>query len=160
MTSETFKPRVRPRNLTDAVLALSVAVLQALVLYALPAIIGFSLTRSIDVAFFSAAAAALAVVSFSVKELVADSAGIRLSRLVGSPKFVPWGSITSIQEAPRSELIWRGWLWPLFPSREMTFSLTSIGHYRIQFGSRSVYFPPLEPEAFQATVLRRLGERA
>jgi hypothetical protein len=158
MTDTVFEPRVSPRSFADAVLSLGVGTVQVAILFGFPAIIGFLLTSSLDVAIGSSVAAYLVFASFIVRKLAISSTGIRFPRLLGSPKFVPWDAVVFVQEAPRRELIWHGWLWPLFPSREMTPSFTSIGHYRIQFGSEYVYFPPREPKAFLAAIHAHLDD--
>src|SRR5205823_4800031 len=68
---------------------------------------------------------------FMVRRLSVASDGLHFHRVLGSPKFLAWERISSVAVAPRTELILRGWLWPLFPSREITPSLSALQHYRI-----------------------------
>lgn len=152
MSEEIFKPRVMPRDIPDGLLSLAIGLLQTAVLFVIPGFAFFFLTRDASVGFAAAVIAYFAFPLFSVSKIVVTSRGIRLSRILGSPKLIPWSAIESVELAPRSELVWHGWLWPIFPAKEMTPSLTSLGHYRIQFNGTSIYFPPNDPEAFKASV--------
>lgn len=156
MTDLTFLPRVTPRNRMDALLSFGIALLQLFALFVFPALVCFWLTHS--------GLAALAIVFvflivfrlFVVDSVTVTPGGLRFARRLGNPTFLAWSAIVSVEEAPRAELIVRGWLWPLFPAREMTPSFTSHGHYRVVYAGGCVYFPPDEPLAFEAAIQRYL----
>ena len=160
MTALTFKPRVAPRNAADALITTGVGVLQVLILLGVPGLIVFALTRSAPMALLCVLAINLFFLLMSVSRIVLNDEGIRLVRIFGGPRFIAWDAIERVVEAPRKELIVRGWLWPMFPPREFTTSLSSLGHYRIEFGQRSVYFPPKDEAGFVAAVNARLAQRA
>jgi hypothetical protein len=88
--------------------------------------------------------------SFAVTRLTLSTQGIRFHRVFGSPRFLPWDRIVSVAVAPRRELVLQGWLWPPFPAREMTASLTAREHVRISWQDGYCYFPPVELEAVLA----------
>lgn len=141
-----------PRDVLDCLISLTVGIFQSAVLFGLPGFVFFCLTENASAGFAAALIAYFTFLLFSVSKIVVTLEGIRLSRVLGSPKFIPWSAIESIELAPRSELIMHGWLWPIFPAKEMTPSLTSVGHYRIQLNDTSVYFPPDDSVAFKALV--------
>ena len=159
MNDAIFRPQVLPRDLTDALVALVVGIFQTLVLFVLPGAIGFWLSDSMVLAVFASMLAYLIYACFLVSHLELSPRGIEFSRLLGTPKFLPWSSITAVEEVSRSEVVRRGWLWPLFPAREMTPSLSSLGHYAIRFGKDCVYFPPRDPVAFMEAVRSLRGEQ-
>lgn len=152
MTEVIIKPHARPRDIADGVLSLGVGLLQVFVIFGLPGFVFFWVTNNTILGFAAAVAAYFVFLLFSVSKLVVTPEGIRLSRILGSPKFIAWSTIESIQVAPRSELIWHGWLWPIFPANEMTPSFTSVGHYRIRYNDRLVYFPPNDPVSFMEAI--------
>lgn len=90
----------------------------------------------------------------TVGRLRIDQAGIRFGRRAGRPAFLPWNSIRSIRPASRREVVLRGWLLPPIPPREATRSMTSVGHYRIEWEGGYTFYPPLEELAFRSAVER------
>jgi len=140
----TIKPRLTPRNLSDALLSTAIGSIQIVVLFLLPAWLVYVWTGSMAVAGGVALASYGIFGLFSVTALQVDQTGIKLKRILGSPKSVPWSEVMQVREAPRWELIVNGWLWPLFPSRELTPSYTSIGHFRFQYGDQYFFYPPLD----------------
>jgi hypothetical protein len=100
----------------------------------------------------------VAVISalYSVASIAVNDRGIVFSRIFGNPKFLAWQDIKEIAPASRRELILHGWLWPLLPAREMTPSLTSMGHYRIAWTKGWCYFPPQDAESFLRLVAGHL----
>ena len=96
---------------------------------------------------------------FMVRRLTVSSDGLRFHRVLGSPKFLAWERISSVAIAPRNELILRGWLWPLFPSRESTPSLSALKHYRITWDGGFCYYPPARTEDFEQYVVTKLQTR-
>lgn len=121
-----------------------------------PALLAFFLTHSLGIAFLAFCVAYGIALLFMVRRLTITSDGLRFHRILGSPKFIQWDRISSIAVAPRSELILRGWLWPLFPSREITPSLSVLRHYRITWDFGFCYYPPAHTEDFEQHVVTRL----
>ena len=152
-------PRIQPRGLADGLLSAVIGLVQVAVLFGIPALAAYLLTRSGIIAFAAFCAAYGLFLSFSVVRISVSSEGIRFHRWFGSPRFLPWQSIIAVTVAPRSELILRGWLWPLFPAREMTACLSSLQHYRITWDGGSCYYPPADPSLFEQYVTTNLRSR-
>ncbi|UUZ54303.1 PH domain-containing protein [Massilia sp. H-1] len=160
MNELIFKPRVAPRNGTDVLITTGVGLLQVLVLIGIPGMIVLAVTRDLRIAMLSILAINTLFLFMSVTKVIVSDEGIRLSRVLGGPRLIAWESVKRVEEAPRRELIVRGWLWPIFPPREFTTSLSSLGHYRIEFGDKSVYFPPKDAAKFVAAVQQQLDKRS
>jgi hypothetical protein len=159
MNELIFKPRVAPRDGIDALITTGVGVVQVLALIDIPGMIVLALTRDVRITMLSVVAINILFVLMSVTKIIVSDEGIRLSRVLGGPRLIAWETVKRIEEAPRKELIVRGWLWPIFPPREFTTSLSSLGHYRIEFGERFVYFPPKDEAGFVAAVQGQLDKR-
>ncbi len=155
MTYQVINPRILPRNFADAALGLAVGLAEIFVVFAL---LMPTAVTAIGVLTGSAIAAAITlgllylllpvvVLLVTVWQLRIDAEGIEFVRALGSPKKIPWSSVTSIEEASQKEVVVRGWL-TSFPPREATTSLSSIGHYRISWQGGSAYFPPADVEHF------------
>ncbi len=156
-TSIRVKPRIMARGAADFCVGLFI-VFPALflALFILPGVIAFLLSRSWYVALAVPLVIYFVYLAFSVWSITLTAEGIRFNRLIGVPKFLPWDSISSVEVAPRWELVRHGWLWPLLPAREMTASLTSLQHYRIRWQSGFCYYPPADTEAFEQYVSTHL----
>jgi len=141
-----------PRDMLDVVICVSVAAVQLLALVGLPAGVTVLATGNADAGTSVALGVLLVWLLFSVRYIRCDGQGLHLKRVLGSPKLIPWGQIDSVEEASRRELVLRGWLWPLFPAREMTTSLTAQGHYRIRFKGRDLYYPPGDSAQFLSAI--------
>lgn len=153
-------PRIKPRDFADfCIVAFIASPIIIGVLIVVPAIIAFIFTRSFTIALLVSLAIYVIFLLFSVSHLTFSPDGIRFHRILGSPKFLSWNRIVSISEAPRWELIFWGWLLPVFPAREMTASFSSVGHYRIQWDSGYCYFPPKFPDTFEKYVQQKLERR-
>ena len=152
-------PRIWPRDLADVGLSVPIGLFMGTVHFGLPAAVAFLLTRSGVIAFVVFCAAYGCFISFTVFRISVSPDGIRFHRWFGSPKFLAWEHITSVAVAPRSELIVRGWLWPLFPLREMTACMSSLHHYRITWDAGSCYYPPADPALFEQYVAANLKIR-
>jgi hypothetical protein len=152
-------PRIQPRGFSDGFLSAIVGLFQAAVLFGLPALAAYLITHSGIVAFAAFCAAYCLFLSFTVVRISISSLGIRFHRRFGSPRFLAWERITSVAVAPRRELISRGWLWPLFPAREMTACLSSLQHYRITWDGGTCYYPPADPNLFEQYVSANLKTR-
>lgn len=156
-TSIRAKPRIMARDTVDFCVTVFVVLpAQFLALFIFPGVIAFLLSRSWYVALAVPAIIYVVVLAFSVWSITLTPEGIRFHRLVGVPKFLPWSSVSSVEVAPRWELIRRGWLWPLLPAREMTVSLTSLQHYRISWQAGFCYYPPADAQAFEQYVSTHL----
>jgi len=153
----SFSPKVSTQDGLDAVLAVLLGGLLTAVLFGLPALIAFFFTHSFIVAAATFIVFYLFFLGFSVWSLSASEHGLRLHRLLGGPRLIPWDQITSIREVSRTEVILEGWLWPLFPPREFTPCLSSLGHFRIDFEGRHIYYPPRDVEQFRRVVVSRLS---
>jgi hypothetical protein len=152
----TFSPRVATQDWLDVLLAALLGVLLAVALFGLPAIIVFLVTHSTLAAVATFVIVYLCFLAFSVWSLSGSDYGLRLHRLLGGPRVIPWSQITSIREVCRAEVIIQGWLWPLFPPREFTPCLSSVGHFRIDYDGGHIYYPPRDIEKFRSFVADRL----
>jgi hypothetical protein len=148
----SFDPRVAPRDAGDAAISLAIGTCQILILFGLPGALVHALIGSTTLTVATVLLLYLAFALYSVTKVELNLEGIRFVRVLGHPRFLPWSEISDVVEASRSELILHGWLWPLVLPREMSPSCTSLGHFRIQFGKRFVYFPPKDPQLFLAAV--------
>jgi len=152
-----ISPRVRPHGLLDfCIVAFIVSPLLLAILFGIPAIAVFIITNSSVAALLAAVLVWIVFALFTVSHLTLSPEGIRFHRVLVSPKFLPWNRIISITQAPRLELILRGWFWPPFPAKEMTTSLASVGHYKIQWDDGFCYFPPNLPNVFEKHVQENL----
>ena len=148
----TVPARFWPRSGSDAFISMSLGLLQVAILFILPSILIALLLQNILIGIGAYFALLFFWTLFSVRMLRVSENGMEFVRVFGSPKQLSWNEITSVEKAARSETIVHGWLWPPFPTREMTFSLTSLGHYRISYGSKWVYYPPKDSEEFESLV--------
>ena len=153
-----ISPRILPRGVVDLLVAVAVGTCQTLVLFGIPAMIVFVLTHSPFASFLTFVAVYIVFLLFSVRYISLGSDGILFHRVWGTPKLLPWGSITGIETVPRNELVLRGWLWPIFPAREMTASLTSLNHYRISWVGGFRYYPPRDAPEFERHALSRIRQ--
>jgi hypothetical protein len=151
-----IRPRLLPRDFLDVCLGLPIGLLQVSILFGLPALFAFALTRSLGIAFLAFCLAYGFALLFMVRRLTVATDGLRFHRVLGSPKFLSWNRISSISIAPRGELILRGWLWPLFPSREITPSLSALQHYRITWDTGFCYYPPAHTKDFEQHVVTKI----
>jgi hypothetical protein len=121
-----------PRSLSDFLITILIAApLQLGGLFVVPAFASFAIFRSETLTLLVLIAIYFAFLTLSVWSITLSEDGIHFRRFLGSPKLLLWNEVVSIEVTPRWELIRKGWLWPLIPAREMTTSLTSLGHYRI-----------------------------
>lgn len=145
-----FSPRFLPRGIVDfAITTLIAFPIQATGLFVVPAFVTGLLFSSIELALFTAVLVYVLFLLFSVWSVSLSNDGIRFKRMLGGPKFLAWSEVTSVTEVTRWELIRKGWIWPLFPAREMTACLSSVKHYRISWHEGFCYFPPSDTHAFE-----------
>jgi hypothetical protein len=156
-----IKPRIMPRSLSDFLITILIAApLQLGGLFVVPAFVSFLVFRSETLTLLVLIAIYFAFLALSVWSITLSEDGIHFRRFLGSPKLLRWNEVVSIEVTPRWELIRKGWLWPLIPAREMTTSLTSLGHYRITWANGFCYYPPLDVELFEKHVSNFLENRA
>lgn len=161
MAKVVVHSRTRPHNALDAF----VTVVSLLLIAAATTLVAFGvldLVLASDVAaVLGLAVAALLLIAIgarAVRSLELDDTGIRFDRVFGSPTFLEWEHITSIRPADRAEVVLRGWLVPPYPPRGDALTLTSLGHYRIDWkGGGYRFFPPADVPTFLAVVERNWG---
>jgi hypothetical protein len=159
-TSFKIRPRMAPRDGADVLLGLFVTGLfQILLLGVLPSVLAYLLTDSVLWAFGTYMVCYVAVLSFVVWSVRLSARGIHFIRLLGSPRFLPWEEVTDVAEASRRELVIYGCLWPPFPAREMTPTLSLLGHFRIRWRNGWCYYPPRDAEVFKRLVDEYRGGR-
>jgi hypothetical protein len=148
-----FRPRFWPRGLWDLSITIIIGIsLQFVGLFIVPAAVALFVFGSAKAALLAALLVYVAFLLLSVWSVSLSHEGIRFKRVLGGPKLIPWSELTSVTEVSRSELISRGWLWPLIPAREMTACLSSLGHYKIAWRGGFCYYPPADAPAFESTV--------
>jgi hypothetical protein len=121
-------------------------------LLVLPALVAGVFFQSFIIGFVVYCLAYGMFLLFVVRKLSIDDNGILFVRVLGSPKILKWTDIESIEKVSRKELILRGWLWPLFPAREMTACLSSKNHFRIKWRDGFCYFPPRHEGDFEELI--------
>ena len=154
MKTLILKARVLPRGVSDAAVTGAVGFVQMFVLFFVPACVVGTVARSLEAGLFTCLIIYVFWLLFTVRHLRCDEQALEFVRTLGMPKRIPWAELGSVEEVPRAELVLRGWLWPPFPAREMTPSLTSIGHYRISWREGDAYFPPRDVQAFLEAIRR------
>jgi hypothetical protein len=153
-----------PRDFIDIFLGLPIGILLSALFFGIPALLAFILARSLGVGHFPSLLVALLAyllaygffLLFMVRRLTVAVDGLHFHRVLGSPKFLSWERISSVTVASRRELILRGWLWPLFPPREITPSLSALHHYRVTWDSGFCYYPPAHTKDFEQHVVSKL----
>ena len=149
---QKINPKFSCDNLQDASITVLIAIIQISILFVLPSFLIYVLTGSESIAWLAFLSIYILFLSYSVFSISVGEEGIRFNRLFGTPKSLSWSEITAIESVSRKELIFKGWLWPLFPAKEMTFCLSSNGHYKIIYHGGYCYYPPANPENFIALI--------
>ncbi|MGO9002587.1 MAG: hypothetical protein ACLPYZ_12675 [Limisphaerales bacterium] len=163
-----IKPRILPRDFIDVCLGFPIGLLLVTLFFGVPALAAFLIARafgvSIDLSLIAAFVAYCLFYGFfllfMVRRLTVAPDGLHFHRVLGSPKFLAWERISSVVVAPRSEVVIRGWLWPPFPSREITPSLSALQHYRISWDGGFCYYPPARVEDFEQYVVSKIQTRS
>jgi hypothetical protein len=153
-------PHLRPRDAVDVIAGIPLGLLAVIELNIAPTVVtlitlrlaGAGWIQSAAVAFLFYFAIGVLILLHAVSRLELDADGIRFVRLLGWPRFIPWSEINDISPATRREVLLHAWLWPPWPRRDSTASLTALGHFRIVFGNQVRYFPPSNPEEFALQV--------
>lgn len=138
-----IKPRILPRSILDILICMPAMIIQMLLVFAVPVLMVFLLTRSEILSLF----VFLMVWGFfllgGVRYLLIDESGISLKRVVGVPKFISWDDLESVEISSPFNTIIYGWLWPPVPAREMTYSLSAHEHVQFTYsGGKRTFFPP------------------
>lgn len=148
-----IKPRILPRSILDLLICLPAMTVQMLLLFVIPLIVIFLLTRN-EILVISVF---LLVWGFfllgGVRYLLVDEKGILLRRVVGAPRFISWDDLESVEVSSPLNTIIHGWLWPPIPAREMTYSLSA--HEHVQFtcaGGKRTFFPPKQTQELLSLV--------
>ncbi len=148
-----IKPRTLPRDFLDVLIGLFVALpIQTTPVFFLPSGLLWWFTGSFLLGFMTLLVIYAVWLCFTVWSLKLSPDGIRFVRFCGAPKFLRWEEITDISEAPRREVVLHGWLWPMFPTREMTPALSALRHFRIRWDGGFRYFPPARAEDFRRQI--------
>jgi hypothetical protein len=154
-TDVVFRPRLLPRDAWDLLILAFIAVpFQIVPLFGGIALIAYAITSSPVAAFFAFVIFCVVFLLFSVRSVCVQPAGIQFRRLLGTPKFIGWNELQSVRIATRIETVRDGWLWPLFPAREMSFGLSAKDHIRIAWQTGYCFFPPTDVAGFLALVRR------
>jgi hypothetical protein len=139
---EEFKPKLTTSGFGDFMAFFAVGAFQAAVMFVLPGYLTYTATGS-EVSGWGVGIVLYGIfLLFSVSSVGISESGIHLKRVFGTPKEVPWGRVRGFIEANPREVIVLGWLWPLFPAREMTPCMSCKGHIRIQLDDGYFYYPP------------------
>jgi hypothetical protein len=151
----TIEPRILPRGPLDAALGVTIGVLHLGVVAVLASVPTYAvkvLTQNplaVVLTFLATFFGASIFVSLcTISHLRCDEEGLEFVRAFGKPGKVPWARVESIEEASQAEVVVQGWLWPRFPMREMTATITSLGHYRIRWQGGVAYFAPRDVQRF------------
>ena len=147
------RPSTKPGDGTDFLLCIGVAVLLFGGIFVAPSVLVISLTSNT----FAGVATLIGIITiwglFTVWSLRVDRHGLTFVRALGFPHRLNWGEIESITVADRKETILRGWLWPPFPSREMSLSMSASDHIKIRTKSnRDVFYPASSIQEFERAV--------
>ncbi len=144
-------PHVKPRDLGDFCFGGLVALLQLVFLFTPPSLLVLYATRSTFGAILTLVSAAALFGLPAVRGLDLSAKGIHFRRRFGSPKFLQWDQITSIEPASALEVVLHGSFWPI-PPRECCATFSLRGHYRISWKGNYCYFPPADPDLFEQYV--------
>lgn len=157
---QTIKPRILPRDALDVVLVLVLLPYQMGVIFGIPCYIVWALTDSSDAVCIAFLIVYGVFLTFVVWSLRFDADGIHFRRLLGKPKLIPWNELRMATVVSRSELVLHGWIWPLYPPRETTFSLSALGHVRFDWPGGYCYFAPADVDQFLAEIRSHQEARA
>jgi len=158
MDALTIRPNLAPRSFADASITASLLLLAVALLAGLGVTTAHALSLPSSLPIVAVALClTLLARTRTVRAIHMNGAGIRFVRWYGTPDFLPWEQVQNIRPATRQEVIFQGWLQvPLHP-REATASLSSEGHYRIEWENGFTFYPPLDESAFREAVLRWRG---
>ena len=149
---DRIEPKTQTDDGTDRAVSLVVLVIQFFVVSILPGYLIYFLTGNSYLSWGTGLIMLLAFAGQGVSALEVSEEGIRVSRLYGSPKFLPWSEVSQVEEVGRTEVVVFGWLWPPFPAREMTPSSSSVGHFRIRYRNGYFFYPPANPVHFMEVI--------
>lgn len=152
LTVQKISPKMYPDNSQDLLVALLVGIFQIAILFGLPGFIVYWLSGSTVLAWAIMISLYVLFLSFSVFSLSLDDKGIKFHRLFGIPKNLTWDEIVKIEHVSPRELVVKGWLWPLFPAKEMTACFSTRGHFKITYQGGFCFYPPKDVETFTALI--------
>lgn len=137
-----IRPRILPRSIFDLLICLPAIIIQGLLLLA-PILILFLLTKNELLVLVYFLAVSVFFLLGGVRYLLIDENGIVLKRMIGTPRFISWDEIESVEISSPINTIIYGWLWPPIPAREMTYSLSTYRHVQFTYsGGKRTFFPP------------------
>jgi hypothetical protein len=90
-----------------------------------------------------------------VEHLRVDAAGITVERRLGKSTLLAWKEVRRIRQATRAEVLRYVCLWLWLGT---TGSLSTAGHYRIEWTGGYLYFPPKDPALFEEAI-RKFGRQ-
>lgn len=151
-----IKAKVLPDDFFDALLAVIIGSFQTLVLFVIPGILAYLMTSSSVMGYSVSVIFYICFLLLTVWSIELNEEGIQFRSCFGTPNFLGWHEILDVQPASRKELLIQGWLWPVFPMREITTCLSSKGHYRIESTKGIHYYPPKDTNEFEEAIRARL----
>lgn len=158
--SVVLRPNLPPEDWRDLLLTLAAALPLVVVMALFAGVAGgiaYAATHDAGAARLAAMmgwlVAVLNVAATGVRWLRVDAAGLEFERGRGT-RSLPWADVLRVEPAPRREVVVRGWLWPPLARRAPTGSLSSFGHYRIDYRGGTCYFPPVDAVAFRDAIHR------
>lgn len=157
MDDLTIRPSLAPRSIADALITTGLVLVVGGLVWLLAFGVAPRIGASPLIMIYVPLLGALLIRARAVGSLRLSDEGIRFVRRFGSPGLVPWERIRIIRPASRWEVIWQGWLQTPLNPREATTTMSSEGHYRIEWDTGVAFFPPLDEGAFREAVLQRLG---
>ncbi len=138
-----IKPRILPRNILDILIGVPILVYGVVVVYLLPVFMVLLIFDSVICAIILFLLIWGYFVFGGVRYLVVDENGILFKRIIGNPKYIAWENLENVELSKPLNTVLKGWIWPLTPPREMTFSLSAHGHFEFEYnGGKIVFFPP------------------
>jgi len=138
-----INPRISPRNIIDLLILIPAFMIQSTILFFIPMVFVWYISGNILLSFFYLFFVWLYYAFGGVRYLVVDDKGIEFKRIIGSPKYIHWIDLESVEVSSPFNTIMLGWLWPPIPAREMTYSLSTFEHIQFTYNKgKKVFFPP------------------
>ena len=147
ITHVTIEKQVSFGDFLDVLIGLLSLLLFILVFYTLPDYLANTVLELTFPCELVTLAIMFVLVAFSflygVGHLTLEPEGIRLHRLLGNPRFLPWSDITGVDPADRWEVFSRGFM--SLSSRLLASSFFFGGHVPIATAQETYYFPAANP---------------
>lgn len=169
-----IKPSIRPRDPLDIIMGLTQVAEFVLLFLAATAAFGVAFGAAfLVVSWWVSEEGALVILAilfgvlllscifliawvsqYQVSRLLIGVNGVEFQNASRAIRSLAWDRIHSIRPATRGEVFIQGWLWPPFPSKEPTKTLSTCGHFRIEWDQDYCFFPPKDPALFEQTIMR------